>query len=190
LARKKIVTPEATASYPALFEARKTPDGELNYSICLIFDNKGEVAKMEQAAWEVATECWGAKAKSMGLRMPFRDGAEKAIAGYGPGKVFVNMKTNRKPGVVSKYAGPDGKPLPIADPSEIYPGCRVRVSATLYTYDRNGNRGVAFGLENVQKLADGPRIDGRLRAEDEFEASETAPTDFDDGGADEDPMAA
>jgi hypothetical protein len=130
--------------------------------------------------------------KTKQLRWPFRDGAEKATDGYGPGKTFLNVNSNRQPGVVSKYAGPDGKPLPITDPDEVYPGCRVRVSLVPFAYEAQGNKGVSFMLGNVQKLSDGPRLDGRLRAEDEFEALEDAPANFGeeiDLDADDDPMA-
>jgi Enterobacter phage Enc34, ssDNA-binding protein len=126
--------------------------------------------------------------KTKQLRWPFRDGAEKATMGYGPGTTFINVTSNRQPGVVSKYAGAGGRPLPITDSAEIYPGCKVRASLTPFAYEVQGNRGVSFLLGNVQKLGDGPRLDGRLRAEDEFAALEDAPVDFD--AATDDPMAA
>jgi hypothetical protein len=181
----KVITPECVISYPWVFTPGKDPNGELKYSACLIFP-KGTT---------VATETWGSKTKQMlatkQLRWPLRDGAEKATMGYGADKVFLSAKSTRQPGVVSKYAGQDGKPLAITDPDELYPGCKVRASLIPFAYDVNGNRGVSFLLGNIQKLGDGPRLDNRLRAEDEFEASEEAPTDFDnDTGVDADPMAA
>ena len=49
-----------------------------------------------------------------------------------------------------------------------------------FTYDTNGSKGVSFGLQNLQKLRDGERIDGRMRPEDEFEAIESGAADLDD----------
>jgi hypothetical protein len=40
---------------------------------------------------------------------------------------------------------------------------------TAYAYDKAGNRGVAFGLQNIQKLKDGEAFDGRSKPEDDFQ---------------------
>ena len=185
MAREKVITPECTISYPALFEPKLTPSGDEKYSACLIFDKDADLSKLKTAVTSVATDRWGPKAaeqlRRKQLRAPFRDGAEKAGDGYGPGKMFVNASSNRQPGVVDRFAGSDGKPRVITDPDEIYPGCRVRASLLPFAYEVQGNKGVSFLLGNVQKLGDGPRLDGRRRAQDEFDALEAAPTDLDPG---------
>ena len=58
----------------------------------------------------------------------------------------------------------------------------VKSGATLnvFAYDKAGNRGVSFRLNNVQKLDDGERLDGRLKAEDDFEAIDDKPADIND----------
>ncbi|MEG1575014.1 MAG: DUF2815 family protein [Bacteroidales bacterium] len=60
--------------------------------------------------------------------------------------------------------------LSITDPPELYSGCYARASINFYPFNTNGNRGVAAGLGNVQKWADGEPLNGRVRAEDEFGA--------------------
>jgi hypothetical protein len=190
MSRSTVITPECTISYPALFEPKPTPSGEARYSAAFIFDKDADLSELEAAAKDAAERRWGSKATAMlknrQLRWPFRDGAEKeGRAGYGSGKTFVNCSSTRPPGVVSRFAGRDGKPLPISDPTELYPGCRVRASLVAFAYDVSGNRGVSFVLCNVQKLGEGERLDGRLRAEDEFDAFE-APVDLDIDGADND----
>ena len=93
----------------------------------------------------------------------------------------MNVKNKSKPGIVSIYAGADGKPTSIEDPAQIYAGCKVRASLRAYAYDVSGNKGVAFSLGNLQKLADGERLDGRVKAADEFEADlSVAPADLED----------
>jgi hypothetical protein len=183
---KAVITPEAVLSYPALFESRLTPSGQEKYGASLIFDEGTDLSELKAAVRAAAAARWGDKAaqmlKNRQLRTPFREGAEKEGRGYGAGKVFINASSNRAPGVVSRFAGPDGKPLPVQDPDEVYPGCRVRASLTAFAYDTGGNRGVSFALNNVQKLGEGERLDGRLPAEDEFSAFEAAPADFDGDG--------
>jgi hypothetical protein len=180
----KLISPEAMLSYPALFEPKTTPSGDLKYGCALVFPEGSDLSALKNAALAALEERWGSKAKDMlqrkQLKWPFRDGAEKDTQGYGPGTTFINVTSKQQPGVVDRYAGPDGKPRPITDPSEIYPGCFVRASLRPFTYDTNGSKGVSFGLQNLQKLRDGERIDGRMRPEDEFEAIETGAADLDD----------
>lgn len=64
----------------------------------------------------------------------------------------------------------DRRRIPITDPLELYSGCYVRASINFFSFNTNGNKGVAAGLGNVQKWADGEPLNGRVRAEDEFEA--------------------
>ena len=59
---------------------------------------------------------------------------------------------------------------PILDRNEVYSGCYARVSISLYPFNTNGNKGIACGLGNIQKIADGEPLGGRTRAEDDFEA--------------------
>ena len=64
----------------------------------------------------------------------------------------------------------DRQVQPILDQSEVYSGCYGRVSITFYAYNSNGNKGIAAGLGNVQKLRDGEPLGSRANAKDEFEA--------------------
>ena len=61
---------------------------------------------------------------------------------------------------------------PILDQSEVYSGCYGQISVTFYGYNSNGNRGIAAGLGNIQKLKDGESLGGRAKASDEFETVE------------------
>ena len=61
--------------------------------------------------------------------------------------------------------------------SEVYSGVYGRASINFYAFNSNGNKGIACGLNNLQKLRDGEPLGGRSRAEDDF---------ADDGGDDED----
>lgn len=180
----KVISPQAVLSYPHLFEPNLPPGAtEPVYSCALVFEKGTDLSELKKAALAAATEKFGNKAEGLirdgKLKMPFRNDAEDK--GYPEGSIFMNVKNKSKPGVVSTYPGPDGKPTAIDSPDQVYAGCRVRASLRAYAYDVSGNKGVAFSLGNLQKLADGDRLDGRKRAEDEFEADLSAkPADLDD----------
>jgi hypothetical protein len=55
----------------------------------------------------------------------------------------------------------------------------VRAQLRAFSYDSNGNKGVSFALNNIQKLGDGERLDNRQAATDAFEADlSAAPADI------------
>ena len=60
---------------------------------------------------------------------------------------------------------------PILTRSEMYSGVKGRASINLYAYNVNGNRGIACGLNNLQKIRDGEPLGSRARAEDDFATS-------------------
>lgn len=173
-----LYSPEATLSYPHLFEPQLAPGSDkAKYSCSLVFAPGTDLTTLKQAALEAANTKFGADKvpallRSNKLRMPFRDDGDEK--GYEPGSVFINVRSDKKPGIVGVYPGPDGKPLPIEDKSQIYAGCKVRATLSVFAYDTQGNKGVSFGLRNLQKLGDGERLDGYRRAEDEFPADENA----------------
>ena len=110
---------------------------------------------------------WGGKEPKK-LDMPLRDGDEKDDENY-EGHLFVNAKSNTRPGIV------DRKKVPIVDEEEIYSGVWAIVSITFFGYDKNGNRGVACGLNNIMKFKDDEHFGGRVSAESDFGG-----VDFDD----------
>lgn len=60
----------------------------------------------------------------------------------------------------------------------MYSGVFVRVTLNFYAFNVNGNCGVACGLGNIQKIADGEPLGGRSSAKDDFEALDTDEDDF------------
>ena len=63
----------------------------------------------------------------------------------------------------------DRKVKPILDQSEVYSGCYAKVSINFYAFNTNGNKGVACGLGNIQKVKDGEPLSGRSNASDDFD---------------------
>ena len=101
-----------------------------------------------------------------------RDGdAERPDDEAFSGCYFLNANANRAPGIVDLARNP------ILDREEVYSGCYCRFSVNFYPFSASGNNGVAVGLNNVQKVADGERLAGGSRAEDDFNDNYTGDLD-------------
>ena len=75
----------------------------------------------------------------------------------------------QQPGIV------DARGQNVTDEKEVYAGRWCVASLRAFAYDTNGNKGVSFGLQNVQILDNDEAWGGmRARAEDEFEPVESA----------------
>ena len=171
----KVIVP-CRLSYAHIWEPDSVNGSEPKYSVsCIIVkDDKESISKIQMAielAKEEGKGKWGGKIPA-NLKTPLRDGdidrpEDEAYAGC----MFLNANSRQAPQVVDK------KVQPILDQSEVYSGCYGRVSVTFYAYNSNGNKGIAAGLGNVQKLKDGEPLGSRANAKDEFDAVE-AEDDF------------
>lgn len=99
------------------------------------------------------------------------DGSE-LLKGLPEGSYWLNARTKDQPGLAYAHSGADGKPAPVPAgdiKAAFYPGAICRASINVYAFE-NRSSGVTAALNNVQKIRDGVRVDGRRRAEDEFTA--------------------
>lgn len=194
----RVITPVAILSYPWLEDAQPPQEetGKAMFSAALVFVPE-IMAKYPQfgvsldglkaAAQQAATTKFGDKLPGL-LRNPnfktgFRtDGDDK---GYPVGSTYINGRSERRPGLVYLYPDATNKPALVPEDrirEDFYPGAIVRASVRAYGFDKKGNRGVAWALNNLQ-LIDGsaPRLDNRLSAQDSFEADASkAPASLDD----------
>ena len=177
----KVVTGEARLSYANLWEPKSINGGAPKYSVSIIIpkSDTGTVAKVK-AAIEAAYREGEAKLKGSGktvpalssLKTPLRDGdLERPDDDAYADSYFINANSATAPGIVDKACEP------ILDRSEIYSGVYARASINFYSFNSNGNRGIACGLNNIQKLRDGQPLGGKSRAEDDFADD----NDVDDG---------
>lgn len=183
-------SPIGVISFPHVFTPRApSPGTDERYSVAIIFDTNAqksaEYKAMKVAAMEAAVDFFGDKAKAMikngQLRMPFRDATEKSqYAGYEDGKIFVNAWSKQKPDVI------DGN-LNDVIPSDLFPGCMGRITYRAFAYDQSGNKGVSIGLNNLQ-ISDftTPRLDGKKKGKDDFDALDMPDDDQVDDGDDVD----
>lgn len=119
-------------------------------------------AAIDAAIEEGIAKFGGKKPSRAAIKIPLRDGdAERDDEAY-KGHWFINANSNTQPQIVDRAV------KPILDRSEVYSGCYARVSLNFYAFNSNGNRGVACGLGNIQKVRDGEPLGGRTSAADDF----------------------
>ena len=146
--------------------------GTPKYSVSLIIPKSDTVTVAKiRAAIQAAYEEGQSKLKGNSkfvpaledIKTPLRDGDKdrKGDEAY-QNSWFVNANSTTKPGVV------DADRQPILDSSDLYSGIIGRASINFYAFNSSGNRGIACGLNNIQKLSDGTPLGGHSRAEDDF----------------------
>ena len=169
----KVITGVNTRwSYVNAWEPKSINGGAPKYSVSLIIP-KSDTKTIEkiQAAIQAAYEEGQGKLKGNGkyvpalsvLKTPLRDGdAERPDDEAYADSYFVNANSGTAPGIV------DADRNPIIDRSEVYSGVYGRASINFYAFNSNGNKGIACGLNNLQKIRDGEPLGGKSRAEDDF----------------------
>ncbi len=108
----------------------------------------------------------GKKPNKNAIKLPLRDGDLERDDEVYQGHYFVNANSISAPQIVDKNV------KPILDRGEVYSGCYGRVSLNFYAFNSNGNKGVACGLGNIQKLRDGEPLGGKASASDDFTTEE------------------
>lgn len=169
---KVITGPNTRWSYANVWEPKSINGGTPKYSVSLIIPKSDTktIAKI-QAAIEAAYKEGEAKLKGNGrsvpalsvLKTPLRDGdTERPDDEAYADAYFINANSASAPGIV------DADRQPIIDRSEVYSGVYGRASINFYAFNSNGNKGIACGLNNLQKIKDGEPLGGKSRAEDDF----------------------
>ena len=164
---KVITGPNTRWSYANVWEPKSINGGAPKYSVSLIIPKSDTktVSKI-QAAIEAACREGEAKLKGNGksvpalsaIKTPLRDGDTERDDDAYAGCYFVNANSKTPPQIV------DGRVRPILDRSEVYSGVYAYVSLSFYAFNTNGNKGVACGLGNIQKVRDGEPLGGRTNA--------------------------
>lgn len=170
----KVIIANARLSYAHIFEPKAFEGQEPKYSVSLIInkDDKETIAIIEQAinnALEVGKEkFWSGKAPK-NLKMPLRDGDEEREDDENyQNSYFLNASSKNAPQVVgTEMDKSTGKAIKLGE-EDVYSGCYANVSVNFYPYN-NVSKGIAVGLNNIQKAADGERLGGGAsKAEDDF----------------------
>ena len=173
---KVITGPDTRWSFANVWEPKSINGGTPKYSVSLIVPKSDAktVAKIK-AAIEAAYVEGEAKLKGSGksvpplaaIKNPLRDGdAERPDDPAYANAYFINANATTAPGIV------DVDRNPILTRSEVYSGVYGRASISFYAFNSNGNKGIACGLNNLQKVRDGEPLGGKTSAESDFATEE------------------
>ncbi len=170
----KVITGKVRLSYANLFEPKSINGSEPKYSVSIIIPKEDAqmVEAIEQAienAKERDKGKWNGKIPA-NLKLPLRDGdVERPDDDAYANSYFVNANSLRAPAVVgTEKDSATGRAIRLTE-EEVYSGCYARVSINFYGFNAAGNKGIACGLGNVQKVDDGERLGGGSSAEEDFE---------------------
>jgi len=164
----KVVTGKVRFSYLHVWEPAAVEEGsQKKYSVSLIIpksdtDTVARIKNAIQSALEAGKAKFGGKIPAS-LKLPLRDGdIERADDDAYLNSWFLNANSSKQPGIV------DQNVQPILRQDELYSGCYGRASINFFAFNTNGNKGIACGLNNIQKLSDGELLGGRTTAEFDF----------------------
>ncbi len=167
--RTKVITGINTRlSYFHGWEPTSINNGPERYGTSILIPKDDDVtinaihAAVDAAIEDGIAKFGGKKPKKGSIKLPLRDGdVERDDEAY-KGHYFLNANSTTAPQIVDKAV------QPILDRDEVYSGCYARVSLNFYAFNSNGNKGVACGLGNIQKIRDGEPLGGRTNAADDF----------------------
>jgi len=169
--KTKVVIP-CRLSYAHIWAPSLNEDGskgKYNTSLLIPKDDETTITKIKDAIKAATIEGKSKLANKSGkipsnLKQPLRDADEEEIDDEAyKGHYFLNASSKSKPGIV------DRRKNKIEDEDEVYSGCYCNVSVNFYAFAVEGNKGIAAGLNNIQKVKDGERLSGGSSADEDFE---------------------
>lgn len=166
----KVITGKVRFCYEHVFEPTVVNEGDTpKYSICVLI-SKDDTATLDKIKKAIEAAKQAGKAKladkngkiPSNIKLPLRDGDDER--GDDPAFencYFLNASSSRKPSIVDRNLDP------IMDKDEFYSGCYGRASINFYAFNVQ-SKGIAAGLNNLQKLEDGEPLAGGSTAAEDF----------------------
>lgn len=176
----KVITGKVRLSYANIFEPKSINGSDPKYSVSLIIpkDDTQQIEAIEEAINNAIlageSKLVGKNGKVPGnIKLPLRDGDEDRPDDENYANCyFLNANSAKAPAVVGlEKDRSTGKAISLGE-DDVYSGCYARVSINFYAFNTNGNKGIACGLGNIQKIEDGERLGGGSSAEDDFDFEE------------------
>ena len=169
----KVITGKDTRwSYANVWEPKSINGGVPKFSVSLIIPKSDKktieaIKKAIQAAYKEGEAKLKGNSRSVppleSIKTPLRNGdTERPDDEAYANSFFLNANSTTQPGIV------DANVQPILTRSEVYSGVYGRASINFYAFNSNANRGIACGLNNLQKIRDGEPLGSRTSAEDDF----------------------
>lgn len=166
----KVVTGKVRFCYVNVFEPTAMDNSATpKYNICIIIP-KSDTATVDKInkAIEAAKQAGKAKLADKNgkipanIKLPLRDGdIDRADDPAFENSWFINANTLRRPSIVDRNLSP------IIEREDFYSGCYGRASINFYAFNVS-SKGIAAGLNNLQKLEDGEPLTGGSTADEDF----------------------
>lgn len=178
----KVITGKVRLSFVHLLTPKADDEGVDKYSCMLLIpktdkETLNKLEKAQKAAFEKNKhdKLKGIKDFSK-VKTTLRDGDEEMDTEERPeyeGMMFLNVSSRTAPQIIDKYKEK------VTSEDEVYSGVYARVSINAFAYNTKGNKGITFGLNNVQILAHGEFLGGRSSADADFDEWEDDEEDDD-----------
>lgn len=161
----KLRSPLFRAAFASVFAKREYENGDKKFELTFLFPrtgkDKADLSAMKKAAEEAAVAKWGADKIPKGLVSPFRDGDDVEWDGFADHD-FVRVSTLYRPKVINREG------VELMTDEEFYSGCWAYATINAYAYEKKGNKGVSFGLQNILFIRDDEKFSGNSKAEEDF----------------------
>lgn len=164
-----MIIKNARCDWVFIFEANQKG----KYGVCILLEDNDPQLKVIEAEIEKAIKkgiadgkFTEAQTKGGSFKRAIRNGTEEAKTGERPGHytghMFINANSPGAPGIV----GPDTNPL--MSKEGVWSGSYFNVDVNFFSFNRDGNKGIGCGLNNIMFVKEGERLDGRQSAEQAF----------------------
>jgi hypothetical protein len=193
------LTPIGRVSFCNVWKPRKDTDV---YDITLILDQPKDMSEKDKQRWnklkellsETKKEKWPKSSTPVGC--PIRTGKGYKTDEFFSDPLDIDKYTEYKDKIVIKATsygrqpeiiGPDKEE--IINIADFYSGCYAILSLTAFAYDKNGKKGVSFGVQHIMKVKDGTPFVGNAgkaaEAFGEVDADDFSVVDADEGDEEE-----
>lgn len=198
-----IKLPPARLSFANLVKPKTDDNGDEKWSCSLIFRVGEDLSELKEAIESVAQDAFNDSTMPPGCKHAFAGKWEKALSqkngyplldqgdkedkykGYEEGGIYCSPATKFAPGLVERQSKErPNEPVEKEDADKLfYPGAWVRAQVTIYSVDfKDDNntaiRSVSIGLNGLQFLKHGERLDERPDPTKAFEGEDDLEDDF------------
>lgn len=162
----RVVTNKVRFSFCAVGAMRRNElSGRDEFSTQIIIPKTDTetINAIKSAAKLAIQEHWGDKVPAK-IRNPLKDGDKETRGDGSPlGEEYANsyymtVKSMKRPGIIDAHG------TELLGPDDVQSGDYGRVSINAYVYDQSANKGVGFGLNNVQLLEKGKGFKGEQKS--------------------------
>jgi hypothetical protein len=177
--KKRVITKKVRLSYAYLWEPRTDDKGKASYSTGIIIpksdtETLAAIDAAVKAAYEDGATILRGKGRTTpkleSVTLPLHDGDERENDDDGAyaNSFYLTAKSYKYQPKMYDRTRPGEPVQEITDENRIYSGVYVRADLSFFAYNKDGNKGIACGLNSIKFVADGTRLGGVTRSADVF----------------------